>query len=220
MKKVLLLICLFTYSAGNIWAQKESKDDAVLHWQGGINASNLVGQLTGIQNPEFARTTPYDFHFRYTGQGKKFFRFDFGYETPEPEAPSGAIEEGNNKDYTVHFRMGMGWNKRFLNNWVISTGPDFIYSRQDEKTFMSDQLSNHRRTVTLGFGGASNLQYYFSKRFSLGVEMALYNSIRTRTQIFPIRPDPIDPFPFFFNDGPALQIRLYAPIELYAYYSF
>lgn len=224
MKKILLSLAVIVLCSSGVLAQKQTKEDKTLRWQGGINASHLIGQLTGINNPSFARTTPYDLHFRFSKNGKTYTRFDFGYELPEPEAPSGAQEEGNAIDWTLHFRGGMGWNKTFHEKWVISTGPDFIYAMQNEKTFLDDELSSHLRTHVVGFGVSSNLQYFISNNFSIGVEMALYNSVRTQNQIFPepaVNPtEPISIITDFFTEEPILQIRLYAPLELFAYYSF
>lgn len=218
MKKIIIATLLFSLLTNFSFAQKKKQEDRLPKIQLGINASNLIGHITGIQNPQLTRSSLYDLHFTYTPK-KISYRLGLGYETPEDEVPSGAIDEANRTHYTVHLRWGMGWNKRFLERWIITTGPDLIHSHTERKDFRQGELSNHFRTLNTGIGVSSNIQYYFTPQFSLGVEIALYNSVSQRKQIFPQFNPNQDPFPTFF-EFPVLQVRMFAPVELYAYYKF
>lgn len=220
MKKIFILVLLFSLFGEMGYAQKEKKEDRSPNYQFGVNASQLIGQITGIDNPQLTRSNLYDLHFTYTPK-KVTYRIGLGHQAPEDEIPSGAVDENNNINYTLHFRFGIGWNKKFLEKWVLTTGPDFIHSHTENKEFKQDELTNHFRVFNTGFGLSSNLQYYFTPQFSIGVEIALYNSVSQRKQIFPevLNPNQV-PFTGFFNSSPALQIRMFAPVELFVYYKF
>lgn len=218
MKKNYFLLFFLCLGLLPLQAQKSNKKDQSHKWQVGINATDLLGRATGLQPIIPVLTSPYDLQFIFSPVRKINFRSGIGYQTPKSEVSSGAVNEANRRDHTFHLRLGLSMNKfLFEDKWVWTLGLDYIYSKRIEKEFMQEELSLHTITNENGLGTSSSLQYYFSPRFSIGAEMALYLSVSVRQRLIP-KPDITDLFSSSFVPDQRMHGRMYAPIELFVFY--
>ncbi len=220
MKKKYFLLFFLCLGLLPLQAQKSNKKDKPHRWQLGINATDLLGRATGLQPVVPVLTSPYDLQFIFSPKKKLNFRLGIGYQIPESEVSSGAVNEANRRDHTLHLRLGFSKNKfLFEDKWIWNLGFDYIYSRRIEKEFTQEELSLHVITNENGFGTSSGLQYCFTPRFSLGVEMALYLSFSVRERLIP-EPDITNLFSSFFEPDNRIHGRMFVPIELFAFYKF
>ncbi len=221
LKKKYFLFFFLCLGLFQLSAQKGNLKDKVHRWQVGINATNLLKRTTGVRAIIPVITSPYDLQLAFAPAKKINLRFGIGYQAPELEASSGAVDEANRQDNTFHLRLGISKNKfLFEDKWVWTLGLDYIYSKRVEKEFNQQELSLHINTQENGIGIPSSLQYFLSPRFSLGAEMALHLTFSFREQLLPVRA-PFDPFSSFFEFFPPSRRvigRIYAPIEVFVFY--